>query len=508
MWNSTNGLPLYNALAWCDTRAKAVLDDVLNEKRIKVDYVRAITGLPLSCCCSALKVKWLMENIKEVKEAISKDICMFGTLDSWVLWNLSGGEEGGVHVTDPSNACRTMLMNLNTLAWDDRLCDFFNVPKKILPKIQSCSEIYGHINAGLLTGVPICAMMNDNVAAFFGQVCHDSGTVMCDYEEGCSLYFNTGQEVIKSLHGLTSTVVFKLGPNANTFYALEGSVPNAGSAITWLRDTLNVPTKISGTTALEHRYGETKKISPTYISAPINDSNNDHLLPHPADPNLVFVPALTGFDCSLWKQNERGLLSGLTLQTRPEQVVYATFEAIAFQTRQFLEALARDYSTWQHPIKRIRVVGETVVDTNTLLQLVADLCGVIVEKSQAVSPSPLGIMLAASLAIKAITLDYYREHCFPPIALFQPYLNDVQRDTKFFKWLQAVEKSNFMESSTLTAIQWDDGREEDTPKTVFDRYTTNDSTTTSHSIPGTFYLFSSFTLLLLADFLSGQTTLP
>lgn len=496
LWDKLTGQPLFNAISWSDTRTTKLVNELIQDKaRNKVDYLRPITGLPLSTCFSAPKIKWLMTNVKPVREAIDDGRCMFGTLDSWILWNLSGGVEGGVFITEPTNASRTMLMNLRTLQWDDDLLEFFEIPKQILPEIKSCVEIFGYVNAGLLSRVPIASMIGDQQAALFGQLCIEPGSVSCTYDEGCSLLFNTGLEIIDSQHGLTTTVAYKLGPSASTIYALEGSAPNAGSVITWLNDSLMIPTKISGTTQLVHSYSDSKVLSPTYVSTTINNN----VRAQPADPNLVFVPAFTGFYAPFWR-NARGLLSGLTLQTRPEQVVYATYEAIAFQTRQFLESLARDCPTWPR-VKKLIVGGETISDEkcNLILQLVADLCGVTVEHPLTTSAPALGTMLAAGLSIKILDLNYYRAYCLPPGELFQTYLNETQRDKKFSKWMQAVKKSVFLEAASGSpTLKWEDVREDFTASIFEDA---SNKRPVSYSIPGTIYLFSSFALLLVADLL-------
>lgn len=496
LWDKTTGKPLFNAISWCDTRTSKILNEIILKKaRNKIDYLRGATGLPLSTCFSALKIKWLIDSVKPVREAIEDYRCFFGTLDTWILWNLSGGIDGGVHATDPTNASRTLLMNLHTLEWDNCLCDFFDVPKNILPNIKSSSEVFGNINAGLLTGVPISSIIGDQQAALFGQLCIEPGMIACTYDEGCSLLFNTGQEIIDSQHGLTTTVAYKLGPNSPTIYALEGSAPNAGSVITWLSDSLMIPTKINGTTQLVHSYSDSKVLSPTYVSTTINNN----VRPQPADPDIVFVPAFSGFYAPFWR-NARGLLSGLTLQTRPEQVVYATYEAIAFQTRQFLESLSRDCPTWPR-VKKLFVGGETISDSrcSLILQLIADLCGVVVEQPITTSASALGTMLAAGLAIKILDLNYYRAYCLPPVEVFQTYLNETQRDKKFSKWIQAVKKSVYLEAASGSSVLKWENLEEDFTETIFEDYTIKRPI--SHSIPGTFYMFSSFVLLIVADML-------
>lgn len=424
-------------LASSDTRTGDILSRILSKTKNKINYLKEATGLPLSTCFSAIKINWLIENVKEVRDAIEKETCLFGTLDTWILWNLTGGTDSGVHATDVTNASRTMLMNIESLQWDARLTEFFRVPQKILPQIKTCSEIYGYVNAGLLTGVPIAAIMGDQQAALLGQLCVKAGTITCSYNEGCSLLFNTGQEIIDSDNGLLSTVAFKLGPDADTFYALEGTAPCAGTAITWLHDTLMIPTQQLSTSPNNHSTLVHSLSDPQVIGGastcvfsgvthlnPLLVNNNYRPVTRVSD-EITFVPAFSGWYSPYWKYNSRGIISGLTSQTKPQQIVYATYEAIAFQTRQFLEALTSDCKMWP-PIDRLLVGGDIIADNNLLLQLIADLCGLTIEKPQTTSPPCLGAMLAAGLAMKILTLDHFRTYCVPPVDVFQPSIGDAR----------------------------------------------------------------------------------
>lgn len=420
VWDSVSGSPLYPAISWCDTRTSGILAAILQRTRNKINYLKEATGLPLSTCFSALKLRWLLDNVAAVREALDNDRLLFGTLDTWILWNLTGGLDSGVHVTDSTNASRTLLMSLASQQWDARLCDFFKIPMKILPTIKSSAEVYGYVNAGLLSEVPIASLMGDAQAALLGQLCVEPGTVTINYAaNSCSLLFNTGQEIVDSEHGLLSAVAFKLGQSAETFFALEGLAPCVSPL--WLRDTLMIPTdtKINNSNSCNSTLAHS-------LSDPLISPNNNgsHLA-----AEVSFVPAFSGFYSPFWRANSRGLLAGLTSQTKPEQILYATYEAIAFQTRQFLESLARDCPMWP-PIQKLIVGGDTAISENgLLLQLIADLCGLIIEKPQTSSPPCLGTMLAAGLAMKIVTLDHFKTTCIPPVVVFLPSISDFR---KFF----------------------------------------------------------------------------
>lgn len=498
MWDAKTGTPVYNVIASSDTRTGDILSRILSKTKNKINYLKEATGLPLSTCFSAIKIRWLIENVKEVREAIEKETCLFGTLDTWILWNLTGGTDSGVHATDVTNASRTMLMNIESLQWDARLTEFFAVPSKILPQIKSCSEIYGYVNAGLLTGVPIAAIMGDQQAALLGQLCVKAGTITCNYNEGCSLLFNTGQEVINSDNGLLSTVAFKLGPDADTYYALEGSAPCAGAAITWLNDTLMIPTQPSphnNHSTLVHSVSDPQVINSTCVYSGVTYLNpllnNNYRAPQMRIcDDITFVPAFSGWYSPYWKYNTRGIIVGLTSQTKPQQIVYATYEAIAFQTRQFMESLQNDCKMWP-PIERLLVGGDITVDNNFLLQLIADLCGLTIEKPQTTSPPCLGAMLAAGLAMKILTLDHFRTYCVPPVDVFQASIGDSQRDARFARWMKAVQKSLRLEQGKGEEIQINSSA-------LLFQDKSNERPV-SHSIPGTIFLFTSFTILLIAE---------
>ncbi|RZB40299.1 glycerol kinase-like, partial [Asbolus verrucosus] len=225
LWDSTTGKPLHNALVWMDMRTSSTVDEILQHGKRSKNFLQNLCGLPVSTYFSALKIKWLMDNVEGVKEAMKEKRCLFGTIDSWLIWNLTGGVKGGLHVTDVTNASRTMLMNIETLKWDPSLCNIFDIPMNILPEIKSSSEIYGYItDATVLSGIPISGVLGDQQAALVGQMCFHQGQAKNTYGTGCFLLYNTGTTIVQSTHGLITTVGYKLGQDKPTIYALEGSI--------------------------------------------------------------------------------------------------------------------------------------------------------------------------------------------------------------------------------------------------------------------------------------------
>lgn len=277
VWDRETGEPLYNAIVWLDMRTSSTVRKLLDKIPGRdTNHLKPLCGLPISTYFSAVKLAWLIDNVPKVAEAIREGRCMFGTVDSWIIYNLSVGK---LHITDPSNASRTMLMNLDTLQWDDTLCDFFGVNKSILPEIRSSSEVYGHIKSGALAGVPISAALGDQQAALVGQNCLHKGQAKATYGTGCFMLYNTGAKKIDSGNGLISTVAYKIGAN-EPVYALEGSVAVAGAAISWLKDNLNL---------LKHA----KECEAEALTVKDNG-------------DVYFVPAFSGLYAPYWVPSARG----------------------------------------------------------------------------------------------------------------------------------------------------------------------------------------------------------
>ncbi|XP_054281835.1 glycerol kinase isoform X2 [Macrosteles quadrilineatus] len=410
VWDRTTGEPLYNAIVWSDIRTHSIVDRLLQQKANKnKNYLKALTGLPLNPYFSALKLRWLIENIPKVQTALAENNCLFGTIDSWLIWNLTGGPEGGVHVTDVSNASRTLLMNINTMKWDPLLCRFFNIPTKILPKIVSSSEIYGYVSEGPLKGTPISGCLGDQQAALLGQRCLNAGQAKSTYGTGCFLLYNTGIEKVESTHGLLTTVAWKLGKSAPVAYALEGSVAVAGAAINWLRDNLELIENVK----------EVENVASRVM--------------HTGD--LYFVPAFSGLYAPYWQQDARGTLVGITEDTQQGHIIRATLEAICYQTRDILDAMNKDCGI---PLTKLKVDGG-MTGNNLLMQLQSDLCGIPVIRPKMAETTALGAAMAAGFAdgVKVWDLDHLQP---TPNDTFNPVITEEERDNRYFKWKMAVER--------------------------------------------------------------------
>ncbi|XP_063868538.1 glycerol kinase-like isoform X5 [Scylla paramamosain] len=353
VWDRTTGLPLCNAIVWLDARTASTAEAILKETPGQnKDYLKDLCGLPISTYFSAVKLRWLLDNLPEVQEAAAQGNLLFGTVDSWLLWNLTGGLDGGLHVTDVTNASRTMLMNISTLQWDANLCKFFKIPMSILPEIRSSSEIYGYITKGPLLGIPISGVLGDQQAALVGQMCLSRGQAKNTYGTGCFLLYNTGTQIVQSEHGLLTTVGYKLGKKSPTIYALEGSVAIAGAAVTWLRDNLHV---IKSSTDIEP------------LAKKVKDSGG-----------VYFVPAFSGLFAPYWRSDARGTICGLTQASTSAHLARAVLEAVCFQTREILDAMQKDSGI---TLNKLQVDGGMTCN-NTLMQLQADIAGVPVDSTQ------------------------------------------------------------------------------------------------------------------------------
>lgn len=429
LWDKITGRPLYNAIVWLDTRTNSTVDEVLSKCDRNPNCLKLECGLPISTYFSALKIKWLMDNVLQVKDAIREDRCAFGTVDSWLLWNLCSNKSNNpVHLTDVTNASRTMLMNLKTLKWDDELCKFFGIPPDILPEIKSSAEHYGEINCGSLKGVPIAAVLGDQQAALVGQLCWEKGSAKNTYGTGCFLLYNTGNDIVYSAHGLITTVAYKFG-DEKPVYALEGSVGIAGAAINWLRDQMG----------LIEDAGETEE-----IANQVKDTGD-----------VVFVPAFSGLFAPHWKQSARGLIIGLTQYTTKAHIVRATLEAIAFQTAEIVESMIKDSGV---NLKELQVSGG-MTSNKLLLQMQSDLLGIPVVKPSMSESTSFGVALAAG---KTLGLWSLKDHQSIPIytETFHSTISEEVREARYKKWKKAVEKS----------IGWDDSSESSTKKSFLENF--------------------------------------
>ncbi|CAB0028073.1 unnamed protein product [Trichogramma brassicae] len=350
-WDTQTGKPLHNAIVWMDMRTTSIIDELLKKVRNQnKDYLKSICGLPISPYFSALKMRWLMNNVKEVQDAIEEKRCMFGTVDSWLIWNLTGGIKGGVHCTDVTNASRTMLMNLVNLKWDPFLLSFFDVPLEVLPEIRSSSEIYGNIVDGVLQGVPISGCLGDQQAALVGQMCFQHGQAKSTYGTGCFLLYNTGTKIVESAHGLLTTVAYQFGPKADPVYALEGSIAIAGAIIKWLKENLQVIKNVQETETIAEKLSHDNKI--------------------------IFVPAFSGLYAPYWRKDARSVICGITEDVNYGHIVKAALQSVCFQTRDILEAMKEDTGM---TLTKLLVDG-AMTSNSQLMQMQADICGVPVER--------------------------------------------------------------------------------------------------------------------------------
>uniref|UniRef100_A0A182M4P6 glycerol kinase n=1 Tax=Anopheles culicifacies TaxID=139723 RepID=A0A182M4P6_9DIPT len=495
LWDRTTGEPLCNAIGWCDTRTSNVVGSILQRVRGEKNYLKSVCGLTVSNCFSAVKIRWMMENVDGVQRAVDDGRAAFGTLDSWIIWMLTGGVEAGIHVTDVTNASRTMLMNLERCVWDERLCRFFRIPSKILPEIRSSSEVYGYINDGPLSGIPIASCLGDQQAALLGQMCVSAGQANCTIDEGMFVLFNTAQEIIDSDHGLLSTVAFQLGPRGAVYYALEGAIAHAGSSIGWLRQTLALEPTSSDTMnnsvsglfpdGTANAQLATSFCSVTSPVPPYGESKAPLAISGGSRGSVIFVPAFSGYYSPYWRYKARGMMFGITLQTTPRQIMYAAHEAICHQVREVLESLAKDCPTWPRLTKL--TVGGDLCEQRFLVQMLSDLNGLQVERPQTSTPACLGAMLAAGLATEILSIDQFRQNCVPPVDVFNTAFNSSQRDMKFRRWKMAVDRClNFDSVSESDPVKLiGDGRDPDS----FVRC----------SIPGSVFIVSSFVLIVVAQ---------
>lgn len=367
VWDKTTGKPVYNAIVWQDTRTSEIIRELGGEAGL--DKYRNIVGLPLATYFSGPKVKWILDNVPGAREKAEKGDLLFGNTDAWVLWNLTGGVDGGVHATDVTNASRTLLMDLRTLQWDPQICADMGIPMSMLPEIRSSSEVYGHGRpTGLLAGVPIAGILGDQQAATFGQACFEKGMAKNTYGTGCFMIMNTGEELVWSENGLLTTVCYKIGDQAPV-YALEGSIAVAGSLVQWMRDNLGL----------------------------IKESSEIQDLAKTVDDNggVYFVPAFSGLFAPYWRDDARGAIVGLTRYNNKGHLARAVIESTAFQTKEVLEAMDADSGD---KLVELRVDGGMIRD-ETLMQFQADILGVDVVAPQVAETTALGAAYAAGIAV-------------------------------------------------------------------------------------------------------------
>jgi len=409
VWDRRTGTPLYNAIVWQDTRTQELIDTLSVPSG--PDRFQKKTGLPLATYFSASKIAWILENVEGARQMASEGHLAFGTPDTWLLWNLTGGIDGGVHATDVTNASRTFLMNLETMAWDDELCEAFGVPRSLLPEIRSSSEVFGTVHSsGLLREVPIAGILGDQQAATFGQAAFGPGESKNTYGTGNFLIVNTGTSIVHSTHGLITTVAYKLGDQAPVF-ALEGSIAVTGSLIQWLRDNLGIIDEASDIEAL---------------ASTVADNGGAY-----------FVPAFSGLFAPYWRSDARGALVGLTRFVTKAHIARAALEATAFQTREVLDAVNADFEV---PLAELKVDGGMTKNA-LLMQFQADILGIPVVLPRVAETTALGAAYAAGLAVGFWKdLDELRGK-WQEASRFEPQMAPAEQEERIRTWKKAVTRT-------------------------------------------------------------------
>jgi len=408
LWERKTGKPVANAVVWQDTR---VADDVTRFSREGgQDRFRAETGLPVSTYFSSLKLRWFLQNVPGARERAVAGELLFGNIDTFLLWNLTGGAQGGVHATDVTNASRTQLLNLQTLDWDEKLLAAFGIPRTVLPQVRSSSEIYGEAKLPVIAGVPIAGDLGDQQAALVGQACFRPGEVKNTYGTGCFLLMNTGERIVPSSFGLLTTVAYKFGM-APAHYALEGSVAITGALVQWLRDNLRLIEKSS----------DVEQLART-----VNDNGG-----------VYFVPAFSGLYAPYWKASARGVIAGLTRYANKGHIARAALEASAFQAREVVEAMEKDS---QIPLQSLRVDGGMVAN-ELLMQFQADILNREVVRPVIQETTALGAAYAAGLAVKFFSgLEELREK-WAVDRVWKPQLAESECERLYRDWKKAVTRS-------------------------------------------------------------------
>jgi glycerol kinase len=408
VWERSTGEPIAHAIVWQDTRvAEEVARFAGNGGQ---DRFRLQTGLPLSTYFSSLKLRWLLENVPGAREKAAAGELLFGNIDTFLLWNLTGGAQGGAHITDVSNASRTQLLNLKTLDWDEKLLAAFEIPRAVLPQVRSSSEIYGEASLGAIAGVPISGILGDQQAALVGQACFRPGEVKNTYGTGCFLLMNTGERMVPSNFGLLTTVAYKFG-GSNAHYALEGGVAISGALVQWLRDNLGL---IQSSADVE------------VLARTVSDNGG-----------VYFVPAFSGLYAPYWKENARGVIAGLTRYANKGHIARAVLEATAFQTREVVEAMEKDA---QIALENVRVDGG-MVGNELLMQFQADILNREVIRPVIQETTALGAAYAAGLAVKFFSgLDELRAN-WAVDRTWKPQLAEAKREQFYKQWKKAVTRS-------------------------------------------------------------------
>jgi len=407
VWDRRTGKAYYNAIVWQDTRTDVIVNGFAKEGG--QDRFRDKVGLPLATYFSGPKINWILNNVDGVRAAAERGDAIFGNMDTFVIWWLTGGPDGGVHVTDVTNASRTMLMDLKTLDWDNEILKIMGVPRQMLPKIVPSSAVYGNA-VGALSGIPIAGDLGDQQAALVGQTCYSAGEAKNTYGTGCFMLLNTGTEIVPSKSGLLTTLGYKMG-NAAPVYALEGSIAITGALVQWLRDNLGL---ISRSPDVEQ------------LAATVEDNGG-----------IYFVPAFSGLFAPYWRSDARGAIVGMTRYVNKGHIARAALEATAFQTAEVLQAMEKDSGV---KLTALKVDGGMVYN-NLLMQFQSDILGVPVIRPKVAETTALGAAYAAGLAtgfwsnVEDLRQNWAVDHTW------EPKMSQSDRDTRLAEWKKAVTRT-------------------------------------------------------------------
>ncbi len=408
VWDRNTGEPVFNAIVWQDTRTDKICDELMKDGG--QDRFRTKNGLPIATYFSGPKVRWILENVDGAQaKADAGDLC-FGNIDTWCIWNLTGGTSGGLHITDVSNASRTMLMDLATLDWDDELLSIIGVPRSMLPEIRPSSAVYGEVTSGALKGIPVAGDLGDQQAATFGQACYSPGEAKNTYGTGNFLLLNTGTEAVQSKNGLITTVGYKIGDKP-AIYCLEGSIAITGALVQWLRDNLK----------MIRTAPEVEDLAKT-----VEDNGGCYI-----------VPAFSGLFAPYWKSSARGVFAGLTRYVTAGHIARATLEATAFQSREVSDAMNADSGV---DLESLKVDGG-MVGNETLMQFQADILGVPVIRPKVAETTALGAAYAAGLATGVWASEDDLRNNWAEDKRWEPKMDAGARDTAYHFWKKAVERT-------------------------------------------------------------------
>ena len=412
VWDKTTGEPVYNAIVWQDTRTQKICDRLAGDEG--ADKYKERVGLPLATYFAGPKVAWILENVDGAKEKAEAGDLLMGTIDTWLLWNMTGGTNGGIHVTDVTNASRTMLMNIDTLDWNEEIAADMGIPMSMLPEIRSSSEVYGKgRRQGLLIDTPIAGILGDQQAATFGQACFEVGQAKNTYGTGNFMLINTGEDLIRSENGLLTTVAYKIGDN-KPVYALEGSIAVTGSLVQWVRDNLGL---ISSAPEIED------------LASQVDDNGGAYI-----------VPAFSGLFAPHWESDARGVFVGLTRYINKNHIARAALEATAFQSREVLDAMEADAEKAGVELSELKVDGGMVAN-ELLMQFQADILGVPVIRPKVIETTALGAAYAAGIAVgfwdgEQDVIDNWDED-----KRWEPTMDEETRERYMRLWAKAVERT-------------------------------------------------------------------